>query len=284
MTDEYARRSRAWVFTINNYDECTTNLIDQHFLLDAVRYVVYGREVGDSGTPHLQGYIEYDSARTRKQVSKKLPGAYVALRRGTALQAADYCKKEGDFVEYGTISDSSEDKKEKAKAAYGEIVKRAEAGDLEWVKEHYPKVYLQWKPRLEDICIPSTAIINGELENEWWVGKTGTGKSRKLWLEYPNHFQKELNKWWCGYKGEEVVAIEEWSPKNECTGSQLKIWADRYPFTGQIKGGSLKKIRPKKIIVLSNYTIEECFPAKEDHLPLKRRFKVTMFYNLEAEP
>jgi len=153
-------------------------------------------------------------------------------------------KKEGDFVEYGTISDSSEDKKEKAKAAYGEIVKRAEAGDLEWVKEHYPKVYLQ----------------------------------------YPNHFQKELNKWWCGYKGEEVVAIEEWSPKNECTGSQLKIWADRYPFTGQIKGGSLKKIRPKKIIVLSNYTIEECFPAKEDHLPLKRRFKVTMFYNLEAEP
>jgi len=282
MDNDYARRSRAWVFTWNNYTDDTTDLIDQHFLNDAVRYVVYGRETGDSGTPHLQGYIEYEAARTRQQVAKKLPGAYVAIRRGTAAQAADYCKKGNEFIEYGEISDSADDKKAKAKEAYGMIVKKAEEGDLGWVKENYPKVYLQWKPRLEDICIPNTAIIDGDLQNEWWVGATGTGKSKRLWTEYPAHYQKELNKWWCGYRGEEVVAIEEWSPKNECTGSQLKIWADRYPFTGQIKGGSLKKIRPKKIIVLSNYTIEECFPAKEDHLPLKRRFKVTMFYNLGA--
>jgi len=282
MDNDYARRSRAWVFTWNNYTDDTTDLIDQHFLNDAVRYVVYGRETGDSGTPHLQGYIEYESQRTRQQVAKKLPGAYVAIRRGTAAQAADYCKKGNEFIEYGEISDSADDKKAKAKEAYGMIVKKAEEGDLGWVKENYPKVYLQWKPRLEDICIPNTAIIDGDLQNEWWVGATGTGKSKRLWTEYPAHYQKELNKWWCGYRGEEVVAIEEWSPKNECTGSQLKIWADRYPFTGQIKGGSLKKIRPKKIIVLSNYTIEECFPAKEDHLPLKRRFKVTMFYNLGA--
>lgn len=280
---DYARRSRAWVFTINNYTDTDVDNIDNLFINDSVRYVVYGRETGDSGTPHLQGYIEFDNARTHRQINKKLPGAYVALRRGSAAQAAEYCKKSGDYIEYGEISDSDADKRAKAKQAYGEIVKRAEDGDLTWVKENYPKVYLQWKPRLEDICIPKTAVIDGELENEWWCGPTGTGKSRKLWLEYPNHFQKELNKWWCGYKGEEVVAIEEWSPKNECTGSQLKIWADRYPFTGQIKGGSLKKIRPKKIIVLSNYTIEQCFPSPEDHLPLKRRFKVTLFYSLGAQ-
>jgi len=270
------------VFTWNNYPDAATDIIDQLFITDSVRYVVYGREVGDSGTPHLQGYIEFESAKTHQVVSKKLPGAYVALRRGTAAQAAEYCKKDGDFLEYGEISASEEDKKERAKAAYAEIVKRAEGGDLEWVKINYPKVYLQWKPRLEDICIPQTAIIDGELQNEWWCGATGSGKSQKLWREYPAHFQKELNKWWCGYRGEEVVAIEEWSPKNECTGSQLKIWADRYPFTGQIKGGSLKKIRPKKIIVLSNYTIEQCFPSPEDHLPLKRRFKVTNFFSLGA--
>jgi len=279
---DYAKRSRAWVFTWNNYDDNTVSTIDNVFINDNIRYVVYGREVGDSGTPHLQGYIEFGTERTRQQVAKKLPGAYLAVRRGTAAQAAEYCKKGGDFIEYGEISASDEDKKERAKAAYGEIVKHAESGDLTWVKENYPKVYLQWKPRLEDICIPNTAIIEGELQNEWWVGKTGTGKSRKLWQEYPNHFQKELNKWWCGYKGEEIVAIEEWSPKNECTGSQLKIWADRYPFTGQIKGGSLKKIRPQKIIVLSNYTIEQCFPSPEDHLPLKRRFKVTEFFCLQG--
>jgi len=283
MSNDYAKRSRTWVFTINNYTTCDIDLLETHFLIDAVRYLVFGKESGAEGTPHLQGYVEYENQRTHKQVNKLIPGAYVAYRRGTAAQAAEYCKKDGDFVEFGTISDSDTDKNGKAKAAYGEIVKHAEAGDLSWVKENYPKVYLQWKPRLEDISIPNTAIIEGELQNEWWVGATGTGKSKALWERYPVHFQKELNKWWCGYRGEEIVAIEEWSPKNECTGSQLKIWADRYPFTGQIKGGSLKKLRPQKIIVLSNYTIEECFPAKEDHLPLKRRFKVTNFMSFSCQ-
>jgi len=47
-------------------------------------------------------------------------------------------------------------------------------------------------------------------------------------------------------------------------------------------------IRPKKIIVTSNYTIEECFPNVQDHLPLKRRFKVKhfpgIFASLTQEP
>jgi len=74
-----------------------------------------------------------------------------------------------------------------------------------------------------------------------------------------------------------VVAIEEWSPKNECTGAYLKVWADRYPFTAQIKGGSLTKARPIKLIVLSNYTIEDCFPDARDYEPLLRRFTVIKF-------
>lgn len=94
---------------------------------------------------------------------------------------------------------------------------------------------------------------------------------------YPDHYAKELNKWWDGYEGQDVVAIEEWCPKNECTASFLKIWADRYPFPAQIKGGSLRQIRPKKVIVLSNYEMEQCFLSTEDLDPMKRRFKVVRF-------
>jgi len=69
------------------------------------------------------------------------------------------------------------------------------------------------------------------------------------------------------------VIIEEWSPKNEVTASALKIWADRYPFTAQIKGGVLQKIRPAKIIVISNYRLSDCFPDARDADPIARRFK-----------
>ena len=39
--------------------------------------------------------------------------------------------------------------------------------------------------------------------HEWWVGPTGTGKSKKVWEEYPTHYAKEKNKWWCNYTGQD---------------------------------------------------------------------------------
>lgn len=119
--------------------------------------------------------------------------------------------------------------------------------------------------------------IVGELSNEWWYGPTGTGKSTRLWTEYPEHYQKAINKWWDGYDMEDVVAIEEWNPDSAMLANKLKIWADRWPFTGEIKNGTVRGIRPKKIIILSNYSIDQCFPRKADAAPLKRRFKVIHF-------
>ena len=53
----------------------------------------------------------------------------------------------------------------------------------------------------------------------------------------------------------------------------MKIWADKYAFPVEIKcSGDL--IRPKIIVVTSNYTIETVFPDPSIHKPLLRRFKV----------
>jgi len=262
------RRAYGYCFTINNPAEDA----QLHLLALEFRYLIFGREVGESGTPHLQGYIHFTNKRDFNSVKNMYPGWHVEKRLGSIAQAVDYCKKDGDFTELGDKPLSKQECGEKGKEAFLSIIKHAELGDLEWVKTNYPKVYLQQLPRLESISRPTTEILEGVLEHEWWTGRTGTGKSRLVWELYPTHYQKQLNKWWDGYKREEVVVIEEWSPKNECTGSQLKIWCDRYPFTGEIKGGTLSKIRPKKIIVLSNYTIEQCFTSAADVNPLLRRF------------
>jgi len=126
--------------------------------------------------------------------------------------------------------------------------------------------------------IPNTKVIDGDTQNEWWYGSTGTGKSRLAWEKYGDIcYQKMLNKWWDGYDNQPIVIIEEWSPKNDVTASALKIWADRYPFTAQIKGGVLQKIRPLKIIVISNYRLYDCFPDTRDADPIARRFKQLEF-------
>ena len=138
---------------------------------------------------------------------------------------------------------------------------------------------MRYLGRLPGLCRTRPHILT-HLDNEWWTGKTGTGKSKKLWEMYPDHFAKSLNKWWDHYNGEETVAIEEWSPKNELSAANLKIWSDRYPFTGEIKGGVIRNIRPVRIIVLSNFTMEECFHDQNDLEPLKRRFKQVHFNSL----
>jgi len=268
-----APRTRSFVFTLNNYTEDDIKQVRQ---LDFV-YLIFGYEVGESNTKHLQGFIHFENALRFSTLKKLLPKAHWEIRKGTIDQAAEYCKKDGQFEEYGEKPASQESKGAKAKETWTAILKNAEEGKHDWIKENYPKVWCNLSNRLENLRKPNTTILDGELQHEWWIGNTGTGKSRTVWELYPDHYQKELNKWWCGYKDEDVVVIEEWSPKNECTGSQLKIWGDRYPFTGQIKGGSLKKIRPTKIIVLSNYSISECFPCGQDSEPIKRRFQVFRF-------
>nr|UOF82344.1 rep protein [Cressdnaviricota sp.] len=272
-------RYRAWCFTVNNYSE------DEYKQIQSIecRYLIIGKEVGLQGTPHLQGYIYFNNGKTRGSVSTLIPRAHLEQRLGTHQQAAEYCKKEGSFWEKGEEPMAAEDARkkggEKSKIVWDLILQHVRKGDTEWVAENYPKVYIQFKARLESLHQPNVVPILGDLLHEWWVGPSGTGKSRLLWELYPEHYEKPLNKWWDGYKHEKVVAIEEWSPANTCTTSSLKRWADRYPFAGEIKGGVMSRLRPLKIIVLSNYRPDQCFLMKEDLEPILRRFTILEFPN-----
>lgn len=89
------RQFRHVCFTLNNYtEEEYKQLIEME-----CKYLVIGKEVGEEGTPHLQGYIEFKTPKrfsTLKNINQRI---HWEERRGTAKQASEYCKKEGNFIE-----------------------------------------------------------------------------------------------------------------------------------------------------------------------------------------
>jgi len=105
-------QAKRWCFTLNN------PTADEIAALSAwastnPAYCIIGREVGENGTPHLQGFLILKRKRRLAQC-KLLPGlsrAHFEVTRGTAIQAAEYCKKDGDFHEFGSLPESQQGKR-----------------------------------------------------------------------------------------------------------------------------------------------------------------------------
>lgn len=98
-------QSKLWCFTLNNYSDADITRLRTFGNGSQCEYLVFGKEVGESGTPHLQGFIVFRGQRRRINQVKQVTGrrSHVERARGTNAQAADYCKKEGDFEEFGEV-------------------------------------------------------------------------------------------------------------------------------------------------------------------------------------
>jgi len=278
------KRSRGWCFTLNNYiqEDC------QKVLNLEADYVVCGKEKGEAkATPHLQGYMYWKNAKAFSTVKKILPKAHWETAKGTAESNRIYCSKEEDLLlEKGTIPMDQREKGAKGSEFWNEVKEKAVNGQLE---ELPSKVYLQMYRTLVAVqkdhmkkCAPLA-----ETTGEWWYGPSGSGKSKTARETYPDAYIKGVNKWWDGYRGEEVVIIEDLDKYNVSMGGDLKRWCDHYSFPAEIKGGGMN-IRPKKIIITSQYDIGEIWEDKATVDALERRCKKVKFVvagaDVPAEP
>lgn len=108
----------------------------------------------------------------------------------------------------------------------------------------------------------------------WIWGATGTGKSHSVITQHPGRYIKLINKWWDGYQGQEVVHIDEICPDHtQWMAYFLKLWCDKWPFAAEVKGGAIQ-IRPKLIVITSNYTPQQMGFREEDYPALARRMRV----------
>lgn len=102
-TPNMATKVSAYCFTWNNYTDETEEYLHTVYEEQNVQYMCYGREIAPTtGTPHLQGYIKFNSKRSVTAIRKLLKGASIRIAKGNLWHNFDYSSKEdGGFVEYG---------------------------------------------------------------------------------------------------------------------------------------------------------------------------------------
>lgn len=83
-------RGRTWCFTLNNYLEEDIDTITQEF--DCAKKYRIQEEVGEDGTPHLQGFVEFNDAKSFLKMKKICAKAHWEKARNKKA-AYNYCKK-----------------------------------------------------------------------------------------------------------------------------------------------------------------------------------------------
>lgn len=259
-------KSRNWCFTINNYgDDDVANIAAW-----PARFTIYGKEKGEQGTPHLQGYTVFELPQRLAALKKLHATAHWEQAKGNSEQNIAYCSKQGDVTEHGTRPKTSKDKGDAEKRRWADAFDKAKTGDIDSIDGDIKlRFYRTLKEIKKDHMLKATDA--DDVTGVWIYGKAGVGKSRKAREDYPNAYLKMQNKWWDGYQGEEYVILDDFDSKE--LGHHLKIWADRYSFIAETKGGAIQ-IRPKKFIITSNYGPDEFGWDEDTTAAIKRRFKI----------
>ena len=270
-----AGQGKTWVFTINNYTE-----EDITFVMGLeVSKITCSKEVGEEGTPHLQGACTFYRNYRLKGVKKLHDKAHWEM--GIASQDFNYCKKRGSEV----IRDEN-NKVQGKRNDIQEIREGLEAGDD--IKQVLKKARSMasvnfaktWLTEMAEHLPPDTKI-----QIHWYYGASGTGKTRKVLQDcQPRPYIPINHKWWDGYQGQDAVLLDDLRP-DWCKPAELLRLLDpyRHEYRGEIKGGS-RPLVATKIYITAPYHPEDFWKdINEDPKQLLRRIDLLIHFRADGE-
>lgn len=259
--------AKHWCFTWNNYSNDDKQQLGERAteLLESGRiaYLIYGEEVGESGTPHLQGFISF-TKRTTIHAAKQVLHNTVHLEqaRGTPSQAAEYCKKDGSYTEFGKCP-----KGRGGRSDLEQLSDRILAGaTAKEIQEEFPGQYLRYRQNI----LATIRDLQPERTEPTHVvvlwGRTGAGKTRQV---FDYHARGTIyvhtgEQWFDGYEGQPIVLFDDYNGSEFKLSYLLKL-LDRYPMRVPVKGGYVQW-NPKQVYFTSNKDPKTWYAnAHEEH-------------------
>lgn len=279
-------RVRNWTFTLNNWTAEEFELIKK----TECRWLIVGRELGETGTPHLQGAIVFINPRTLHGV-KATSGfnrCHLEIMRGSCCANRIYCTKE-DIAAHETGICPAQGKRTDIHALADRITGGESLRDL--VKDTDGAVgIVKFHKGLTILRSLSTPPRTEPPVVLWLHGETGTGKTKCAVFFAEQHVGADYwissggLTWFDGYDGQHIAILDDYRA-NHCRFSLLLRILDRYRFDAPFKGGFVRW-QPKLIIITAPATPELVWASRtrEQLEQLTRRISAVILFEPLGTP
>lgn len=241
QNEDTSLRSRRFVFTLNNYNDASVEWWKTAVDRGVCTYVMFSQEIGESLTPHLQGYFEVKERISIKAFRVKPDHGggveWYAVAKGTCEQSKTYTSKGNNptWVDFGKPSSMGRGARSDLHQVADLIVA---GGSIKDVITEHPVEYMKYHGGISKLLCFHSPPRNFLTKVLWVHGSAGSGKSMSVRMMFPNGYGKMTqNKWWDGYMGQEVVILDDWRPNKEMNFSYMLTLMDRYPMKIESKNG-----------------------------------------------
>jgi len=283
-------RSKTWHCVVNNYtDEVMNGLIDSTLPASGI----VGKEVGKSGTPHLQCFFRFKDAKTGSAVQKFIGAkCTVQLLMHSEWHNWNYCSKDGDILnQWGEKPD--EPATSNTHSDWDAIHEMIGSGmPLYKILEEMPHMtrYISAIARLEaEVQCRTQLEFRQGMKVTYLSGPAGVGKSRQIDAKHgEENVYRITNKKnpWDGYRGQPVVVFEEY--RSGYGIETMLNWLDGYRLMLPCRYAD-RPARFTEVYLITNIDLHEQFVGMQETQHetwcafLRRITRVVLFVEEDGE-